>query len=91
MSRNIHPHNDVATNPDSLRNLPFDEWIDMFHLTLAIYNELIGLGNKIQRHYATLAPAQNNEIEVLVPDKNGLLRAKIIIYRPEHDDFRYKQ
>lgn len=91
MSRNIHPNNDVATNPDSLQNLPFDEWIDMFHLTLAIYNELIGLGNKIRLHYATLAPAQNNEIEVLVPDKSGQLRSKIIMYRPEWDDFRYKQ
>ncbi|GAB2452378.1 hypothetical protein GCM10011375_39380 [Hymenobacter qilianensis] len=91
MSRNIHPNNYVATDPASqLYNLPFDDWIDMFHTTLAVYNELIGLGNKIRRHYATLAAIQNNEIQVLVPDRNGQLQSRIIMYRPEWDDFTYR-
>lgn len=92
MSRNIHPNNYVAKDKAAqIRNLPFDEWIEMFHLTLALYNELIGLGNKIRTHYATVASANNNEIEVLIPAVSGELRPIIILYRPEFQDFRYKQ
>lgn len=92
MSRNIHPNNYIAKDPASqLQNLPFDEWVDMFHLTLAFYNELIGLGNAIRQHYAAIASEQNNEIEVLIPDRENNLRPTIIIYRPEFEDFRYKQ
>lgn len=92
MSRNIHPNNYVAKDKAAqIQNLPFDEWIEMFHFTLALYNELIGLGNKIRSHYAGVASTQENRIEVLVPDKLGNLRPTIIMYRPEFNDFRYKQ
>jgi hypothetical protein len=92
MGRNIHPNNYVAKDPASqMQNLPFDEWVDMFHLTMAFYNELIGLGNRIRKHYATLASNQNNELEVLIPDKDNKLRPTVIMYRPEWNDFRYKQ
>lgn len=92
MGRNLHPNNYVAKDKAAqIRNLPFDEWIDMFHLTLVLYNEFIGLGNKIHLHYAGIASANSDQIEVLVPSASGALQPTTIVYRPEFQDFRYKQ
>ena len=74
-----------------LRALSFDDWSDMFHTTMALYNEVIGLMNRIHAHYEVVAGRQHNDIEVLVPDTSGRLRPVLIMYRPEFRDFTYKQ
>lgn len=90
--RYIHPNNfDNNDLGAQIRALSFDEWIEMFHLTMALYNELIGLSNKILTHYEAIASKQNNHIEVMVPDASGTMRPKMLVYRPEFKDFRYWQ
>lgn len=89
--RHIQLNNYNPSNHAPLRAISFDDWINMFHHTMLIYNELIGLTHSIRTHYAAIAAVQNNEIEVLVPDRNGQLQPRIIVYRPEFEDFRWKQ
>lgn len=44
--RNIHLNNDVENDPYSqLKNIEFNNWIEMFHNTMIIYNELLRLNN----------------------------------------------
>ncbi|MGI4737215.1 MAG: hypothetical protein ACRYG7_18770 [Janthinobacterium lividum] len=89
-SRYIHLNNfDPQDLGAQLKTVSFDDWVAMFHHTLALYNGLIGLGNKILAHYEEVAAKQNNRIEVMVPDKSGTLQPIIIVYRPEFRDFRY--
>jgi hypothetical protein len=88
--RHIQLNNYAEQDPGSqLHVITFDEWVEMFHYTLALYNELVGLGNRIRTHYAELAASQGNRIEVLVPDREGTPRQRIIKYRPHFNDFRY--
>lgn len=67
IGRNIHLNNYVKEDPASqLQGLEFDEWIEMFHHTMIIYNEQIGLIEKTRKLYNGFAKNHNNLIQVRI-------------------------
>ncbi len=71
IERNIHLNNYVKKDPASqLHELKFDEWIEMFHNTMIIYNEQIGLFKKIRKMYSEIAKHHNNLIQVRINRKD---------------------
>lgn len=90
--RYIHPGNFIANDPASqLKSLPFDEWVEMFHITMVLYNEYIRMNNAINEHYAKIALAHNNELEIRITEKDGKQYPLYIVYRQEYDDWHYRQ
>lgn len=93
MSRNIHLNNYIREDKYStLHALKFDEWIDIFHNTMILYNEYIRIFETVNQHYVCLAHANNNLIEIKInviePVKAKLY--KQMMYRPEWNDFVVK-
>lgn len=94
LGRNIHPNNYISTDKSSqLKNLPFDDWIKMFHETMVLYNEYIGLKNKINEYYATSAEKNQNVVEVRInrKDPSEYTEYSILIFRPEFKDWRWEE
>lgn len=71
--------------------LSFDEWVDMFHDTIVIYNQLIGFTNKIDNLYSkttnhndVLFEVRLNRIDALENTGYYLLK-----YKPAVNDWRF--
>lgn len=89
--RNIHPNNYVEKDKAAqLRNLPFDEWIEIFHSTLLIHNAVIKLDNLIREHYGALA-TRGQTLSVKITEPAVRQYAMQVEYRPEWQDFRWKK
>lgn len=92
LGRNIHLNNYIKDDPAAqLQSLTFDEWIEIFHNTMILYNEYIGLNNLICEKYAEFAKKNGMEVEVLVNEKDGSQYPLHLEYRPKWNDWRYKQ
>jgi len=90
--RYIHPNNYIKEDPASqLKSLSFDNWIDIFHNTLVLHNELIKMCEDINDYYANIAKQQNNQVEILITEKYGKQYSKIVEYREQYRDWHYKQ
>jgi hypothetical protein len=90
--RHIHPNNYIKDDIASqLKAVSFDDWVNIFHNTLIIYNEYIRLNNRINETYIKLAGQNNNEVEIRVTEKDGKQYPHYVMYRPEWNDWRYKQ
>jgi len=92
MGRNIHPNNH-RTNVNYLQitNLPFDEWIDMFHSTLILHNAYLILKNRIHSYYRELALSSNNRLEIRINKQDGTEELGHVEYRTNIDDWRWVQ
>lgn len=89
--RNIHINNYIKEDPHAqIRNIPFDEWIDIFHLTIVLHNEYIRADNYIKDRYAEIALNNGNvfPIKITEPTKSYEF---LLQYRPEWGDWGYKQ
>lgn len=90
--RNIHLHNFVAADKAAqLQNVTFDDWIDIFHLTIILHNCYIRATDEVSKYYAQLASQNNNEVQILVTEKTIKQYTLPLIFRPEFKDWRYKQ
>ncbi len=90
--RNIHIHNFIEQDPHSqIKNIPFDEWITIFHLTIVIHNAYIRISNFVADEYARLAVANNNILPVRITELDGQEYELLVIFRPEFKDWNYKQ
>jgi len=92
--RNIHPNNYVASDPAAqIQNIPFNDWINMFHETMAIYNQYIGLYNRINDHYAELAAKNRDLVQIRIErqDPNMSTQLSNLIYRKEFKDWRWEK
>ncbi len=70
--RHIRLNNYIKEDPHADKKvLSFDDWIDMFHNTLALFDEYIRMNNLINDHYAKIASEHNNIIEILITEKDG--------------------
>ncbi|MBK7970269.1 MAG: hypothetical protein IPK08_15740 [Bacteroidetes bacterium] len=70
MGRNIHLHNYIEEDPYSQKiNLSFDEWTEIFHKSLVMYNEYAKLNHMISRYYQNYIDSNNNsfDIRILTP------------------------
>lgn len=91
--RNIHPNNFVDSDPAAqLHNLTFNEWIEMFHETMAIYNQYLRLYNRINEHYGEIAEANENRVQVRIERKDPRKETQLsnLTYRAEFKDWRWE-
>lgn len=87
LGRSIHLNNFVKGDSYSqIKVVTFNEWVDIFHQTLGLYNQYIRLNNLIQNHYKEIAERNNNKVEILVTEENGKVYPTYLSY-----DFRIKR
>lgn len=92
LGRNIDLNNFIKDDPYSqLHGLTFDEWIDIFHNTIVLHNQYIRMNNMINDFYADLALKNGNEMEIRITEKDGKQYFLYVEYRPEWQDWKYKQ
>lgn len=92
LGRNIHPNNYIAKDPScQLRNVPFDEWIDIFHNTLILHNEYIRMKHTINTFYAELAMLDGNSMEIAITRPDGKQTYTDVEYRQKFEDWRFKR
>lgn len=92
LGRHIHLNNFIKEDPHSqIRAISFDEWIDIFHNTLVIYNEFIRMSNLINENYAKIASDHENTMEILITENNGEHYSSYVEYRKEWNDWKFKQ
>jgi len=92
LGRQIHLNNYIENDPHSqIKTISFDEWIDIFHNTLVLYNEYIRMKNIIHKKYADIAIENGNTINIQITEKKGTWYTLPLKYRKECNDWRYKQ
>lgn len=74
-----------------LKSLTFDDWYEIFHNTLMIQNQYIGLDTRINRHFGGEALKNENTLPIRITEKSGETYELAVIYRPEFEDWHYKQ
>ena len=92
LGRNIHPNNFVSNDKSAqLRNLPFNDWILMFHETMVIYNQYIGFKNLIMDYYEQEALKNNNicEIRICRKDPKEYIQYLNLRFRPQYKDWKW--
>ena len=90
LGRNIHPNNEKpgASYPQ-IENLTFDEWIDMFHATMIIFNCYIWLKEEITNYYGDVALANGNCLPIRINKEDGSQDWSEVSFRPEFRDWRW--
>jgi len=92
LSRNIHPNNYIKKDKASqLHSISFDEWIDMFHDTMVLYNQIIRCFNNVDLLYAKVA-AENKllmEIRINRKDPSEKTEYHLLKYRQEWKDWKW--
>jgi hypothetical protein len=86
LSRTIQLNNEIEGDQNcSLKVLGFDEWIDLFHDTMVIYNQYIKIKNKIGEYYSELANRNGRRMEVLITKKETVINQipELLRYIPE--------
>jgi hypothetical protein len=92
LGRNIHPNNYIKNEIASqIIFLSFDEWIDMFHDTMIIYNQIIRLFHKVDSIYANFAFENNllKEVRIKRTDPENKTEYHLLKYIPELADWRW--
>ncbi|SDM62469.1 hypothetical protein SAMN05421813_11757 [Daejeonella rubra] len=73
LGRNINLNNKIegdAAHP--LRNISFDEWVDIFHETIVIYSQLQRIMLEVNINYAHMSMEFDKQIEVRINRKDPL-------------------
>jgi len=94
LGRNIHLNNFIASDPASqLKNVPFDQWVNIFHDTIIIYNEYLSLTQKINNHFAQIATGNNNQVEIRINRQDPIetIQFANLEFRPEFQDWKWQQ
>ena len=92
LGRNIQLYNYSRKDPHAqMKGLDFDNWIDIFHNTMVLYNEYIRMNKLINEHYAQIAFENGNTMEISVTEKDGKTYPLYLEYRPEWKYWKYKQ
>lgn len=90
LSRAIRLNNYIEKDSASqLQSISFDDWIELFHTTLMIYNEQIGFINKSKKYYSEIAKENNNIIQVRINRKDPEERIEYhyLEYKEFSEDF----
>ncbi len=67
----------------NLNRITFEDWSEIFHKTIIIYNEYILLINKINPFYVSLAKKQNNKIPFIMKKDLNQIKNYHLEYLPE--------
>jgi len=90
--RNIHLNNYIEGDQSSqLKTITFDNWIQIFHSTLVLYNSYIGINNSINDFYGKIATENDNVLLIRITEKDNKQYTLPIEYRPRWKDWNYKQ
>lgn len=90
--RYIHLGNYIKDDMHSqLQVLSFNDWIDMFHDTIVIYNQLIGFTNGIDALYSKVAYDNNLLFQVRLHKQDPIdaVEYYMLKYRPEFNDWGF--
>lgn len=88
LNRQISLNNYDKNDPGStLHSVSFDEWVDMFHNTLNIHNQLIWLSKTVNEHYAKIANENDNKVLVRITEKDGYTYDRYLYYRDTFQDW----
>lgn len=94
IGRYIHPCNYIKSDPASqIQVLPFNEWVDMFHDTMVIYNQLIRFTHLIDNLYSKAANDNNLLFEVRLNRIDPVQKTEyyLLKYRPEFNDWGFNR
>jgi hypothetical protein len=87
LGRTIHPNNYIKdVEGAEIQYLTFDEWIDMFHMTLVLHNEMIRFEHKLSDYYANLA-SQGEKLKVKIIEPAVTEHISEIAYISEQNRF----
>jgi hypothetical protein len=92
--RYIHPSNYIKNDPASqIQVLSFNEWIDMFHDTMVIYNQLIRFSHLIDDIYSKAAADNNLLFEIRINKIDPIEKTEyyLLKYRPEFNDWGFNR
>ncbi|GAB3642358.1 hypothetical protein [Spirosoma arcticum] len=88
LQRNIHLNNYIeADEYAQLKNLPFDEWVDIFHTTIMIYILYSQLNNRINSYYVNLVNQNNGQVEVIINRKDPHVQQEIKRLEHVHEHY----
>lgn len=88
--RSIHLNNYIKENQNAqLQSISFDEWIEIFHNTLVLYNEYIHLGQLINQHYIKITQTSNQIMEIKITDQTNAIKISFVKYREFYNDWSY--
>ncbi|NVO03766.1 MAG: hypothetical protein HXX09_13800 [Bacteroidetes bacterium] len=75
-----------------LKILKFENWVDIFHETMVLYNEYVKFFNKVNSYYSEIAKDKNNLIDIRLCFQNieNKIEIRQMEYRPDWDDFKLK-
>ena len=91
LGRNIHPNNFVeGDRASSMKALPFDDWGNMMHHTMILYNQNIRLKDMVHNHFRDITLANDNCIEVYVNARDGDNRTFDLAYVPARKNWVFK-
>jgi hypothetical protein len=89
--RNIGLNNYIEEDKaNQLHNVSFDEWINIFHKTIILYNELIWLSNQTNIIYGDRA-LSGETIEIQITEKIRKPYNLELEYRGAYKDWHFKQ
>jgi hypothetical protein len=89
-SRQIMFNNKIENNPFcSLGGLSFEDWVDVFHNTLILHNQLIWLNKRINEFYGQISLKNNNIALIQVNPKNGSPYEHVLYYRDYYKDWGF--
>lgn len=94
LGRYIHPNNYIKNDPASqIQALSFEEWTDMFHDTMVIYNQLIRFSHLIDDIYSKAAADNNLLFEIRLNRLDPIKKTEyyLLKYRPEFNDWRWNR
>lgn len=92
IGRSIQLNNYIENDPASqLHTVSFEEWAHIFHNSLILYSEYIGMLDEIDKYYINIASKHANVLPVLVTEKDGGQYELSLEYRPQSNSWGYKQ
>lgn len=82
IGRHIQMNNyDKKDKYSQLKVLSFEEWTEMFHATMVLYNEMIGFRLRIAEFYSELIKKTNDVIQVRMTDvENTSIKFSLLKY-----------
>lgn len=89
--RHIHLNNaHEMRNPDkAIQVISFDEWIDIFHITLTLDDFHTRMNNVINERYAGQLKRATDTIEIVMRDPHGHQKLAQLQYIPERKDWTF--
>lgn len=89
--RQINLNNKIKNDPAAqLHRVTFDEWVDIFHGTIALHNQYVKMNNMINDIYTKRVKNGENKVEVMITEKDNNKYPLYVEYIEELKDWKYR-